>query len=201
MRVAGLLMVLAPIARILIWYALPDFRFGIGEFFPTIMDALAAGCLLAGFENEVRSHAVYERFSNSLVFFVVPTLVIIANALSTHAKFAFILGDTVINLGIALCILRCIETAEGRLGRMLNSKPLVFVGYMSYSLCLWQQPFLNRSSDFGLATFPLNLLLASACAALSYFVIERPLLARRLRLEELFLTTPRRLAPANALSD
>ena len=44
--------------------------------------------------------------------------------------------------GIALVIDWCVTFADGRVGRVPNAPPLVFVGWISYSLYLWQQPFL-----------------------------------------------------------
>ena len=60
---------------------------------------------------------------------------------------------------------------------------LVFVGILSYSLYLWQQPFLHRDSQAPLASFPLNLVVAVGCALLSYYVIERPSLRLRRGIE------------------
>jgi peptidoglycan/LPS O-acetylase OafA/YrhL len=68
-------------------------------------------------------------------------------------------------------------------GRVLNAAPLVFVGWLSYSLYLWQQPFLNRASASPLAAFPLNILIVVALAVGSYFIVERPSLAFRKRIE------------------
>jgi peptidoglycan/LPS O-acetylase OafA/YrhL len=68
-------------------------------------------------------------------------------------------------------------------GRILNAAPIAFVGVLSYSLYLWQQPFINRTSDAATARFPLSLLLAAACALVAYYAIERPSFAFRTRVE------------------
>jgi peptidoglycan/LPS O-acetylase OafA/YrhL len=121
---------------------------------------------------------------------MVPIIILAANSLGAYPRFAFVLGDAIINTGIALCIQRCIQSAETPLGRLLNSRPLVFTGLMSYSLYLWQQPFLNRNAPAKLTTFPVNLLLAFACASVSYFIVERPMLRRRRDMEQ-WLFKPR----------
>ena len=72
---------------------------------------------------------------------------------------------------------------DGRVGRVLNAAPLVFVGWLSYSLYLWQQPFLNRPSASPLAAFPLNILIVTALAVGSYFIVERPSLVFSKRIE------------------
>jgi peptidoglycan/LPS O-acetylase OafA/YrhL len=56
---------------------------------------------------------------------------------------------------------------------------MVFIGTLSYSLYLYQQPFLNRHSDALVASFPLNLALALAAACASYYAVERPVLRIR----------------------
>ncbi len=65
-------------------------------------------------------------------------------------------------------------------GRILESKPLRWIGRLSYSLYLWQQLFVcNRfivdHKPLGiLETPPLNLLLLLACAATSFYLVELP---------------------------
>src|SRR5581483_2029418 len=49
----------------------------------------------------------------------------------------------------------------------------------SYSLYLWKQPFLNRTSFHLWAGFPLNVVLALSCATASYWIVERPFLKLR----------------------
>jgi peptidoglycan/LPS O-acetylase OafA/YrhL len=67
------------------------------------------------------------------------------------------------------------------------------VGVLSYSLYLWQQPFLNRESNSSLCAFPLNIVLVSVMAVLSYLLVERPFLRLRHTLE---LTHARAHAPS-----
>ena len=43
---------------------------------------------------------------------------------------------------------------------------------MSYSLYLWQQPFLNRHSSGLAQSFPFNILLAVVVAHASYLLVE-----------------------------
>ncbi len=61
------------------------------------------------------------------------------------------------------------------LSRLLQSRPLQWVGRLSYSLYLWQQLFFHSGYDHRiLQRFPINLALALACAWLSYRFVERP---------------------------
>src|SRR3990167_1137108 len=86
------------------------------------------------------------------------------------------------NLAIALCIDRCVRFPSDWLGRLLNSRPFEFIGVLSYSLYLWQQPFLYRHSTWIGASFPQNVILAFAAALGSYYLIEKPFLKLKERL-------------------
>jgi hypothetical protein len=164
------------------WIFAPARRIEIGEAFSTIGDALATGCLLAGLQDWLAAKPAYLRFLRSGWFAVVPLLGIAANAGQGYALVDCLVGQTVLNLAIALCIDRCRRLPDDRVGRLLETRPVAALGVLSYSLYLWQQPFLNRFARSPLTTFPLNLLLVFAAAVASYGLIERPLLAWRKRL-------------------
>jgi len=68
---------------------------------------------------------------------------------------------------------------ESHFNWFFNLKPITWVGVMSYSLYLWQEPFLNRNSDSVWTSFPLNLALVFACGAASHYFVERPFLHLR----------------------
>lgn len=59
---------------------------------------------------------------------------------------------------------------------MLNFKPMVYIGVLSYSLYLWQNAFLNPDWSAWPARLPMNLLLAACMAVASYYLVERPFL-------------------------
>jgi len=52
---------------------------------------------------------------------------------------------------------------------------------LSYSLYIWQQLFLNRSSAALVCTFPLNLILVGLSALGSYYLVEQPFLKLKQR--------------------
>lgn len=60
--------------------------------------------------------------------------------------------------------------------KILNHWLPVWIGTISYSLYLWQMPFMNPEAPISLW---LRIPLALGCAALSYYAIERPVLALR----------------------
>ena len=67
-------------------------------------------------------------------------------------------------------------------------------GVISYSLYLWQEPFL-KAAHFGAFTrLPFNIAMTFLAAELSYRVVERPLLAYR---DRFMKRSARQIAPAS----
>jgi peptidoglycan/LPS O-acetylase OafA/YrhL len=68
-------------------------------------------------------------------------------------------------------------------GYLLRRRWICFVGLISYSLYLWQQPFLVVSTpSWGfIRQIPFCLFIAVAIAVLSYFLVERPFLRLKRR--------------------
>src|SRR5439155_8329139 len=100
-------------------------------------------------------------------------------------KIYWLCSETTMNVAIAVCVDWAMRNCDGKVGRLLNLPAVSFAGVLSYSLYLWQQPFLNRNSTSVYCAFPLNIILAIAAALLSYLIIEVPLLRLRVRLERL----------------
>jgi peptidoglycan/LPS O-acetylase OafA/YrhL len=80
---------------------------------------------------------------------------------------------------IACGLTSTLVVQEGLVHRWLNSRVLVWIGTVSYSVYIWQQLFTRRPapdvSPMGWAgRLPINLLLTFAVAAASYYFFERP---------------------------
>ncbi len=78
-----------------------------------------------------------------------------------------------------LLILSTVYNPHMFVGRILESTPMRWIGRLSYSLYLWQQLFVcNRFVQIKplgiIESPPLNILLALACAATSFYLIELP---------------------------
>jgi peptidoglycan/LPS O-acetylase OafA/YrhL len=173
-RIGIAAMVIAPVFRLALY------RHGMGDaagtYFPAVFDALSAGCLLA----IVRPRL--ERYSTILSsrWMLAPIAITCALPLLDHHPHIFDgMVITCMNLGIALGIDHCIR----REYKILNVWPVVWIGTLSYSLYLWQQPFLNTDARSLWTAFPLNVILAFVAAALSYYLVEQPALRLRERRE------------------
>lgn len=202
-RAAGIALatvVAAPLLRFVLLVGFPSMRVGIGETFPTVADAIATGCLLACHRGRLFEAApgANPRATLNGFFFWVVAAVGLGAAFQPSAKLDCLIGQTATNLAIALIVERVVRFPERPAGRLLNARPVVFVGTLSYSLYLWQQPFLNRSSTALVSRFPVNLALAMACALLSFYLVERPALRLRSRIEKRRRPGERRTAAAPA---
>jgi peptidoglycan/LPS O-acetylase OafA/YrhL len=171
---------------------------GVGETFQTVGDAIAVGCLLAGYRDELHASRRYLSLLGSPFFAFVPLVVVLAALTQHHPLVSGAVGVPIINVCIALIIDYCIVSSHGRVGRALNWGPLAFVGTLSYSLYLWQQLFLNRQSTAPFAVLPANLAFAFVAALLSYYIVERPFLRWRERLEPRIFSDGRAAAAAVA---
>lgn len=162
-----------PPLRILFWLLWG--RRGLEHPFPVLADALAMGCLLTFLSPQLKA---WQQLLTSRWFLAVPAITLLMPLLQLYNNRAYqVAGLTIMHAGIALSI----EHAVRKRYRLLNLRPVVWIGALSYSLYLWQQPFLNRNVAAIWTAFPMNLALAFLCAAGSYYLVERPFLAMRER--------------------
>lgn len=153
----------------------------VGHSFETVFDSLASGCLLALLWTRLGERADYQKFLQSALFWLVPAAVLGALVASRSWKFDNLVGQTVLNVGIAVILERFVRYSDDAPGRVLNWKPLQMIGVWSYSLYLWQQPFLNREHPGFWTAFPVNIGCALALALGSYYLVELPFLGLRKR--------------------
>ena len=175
-RLLLVVLALGPLFRIATPYVGSAFNFLVWS------DALATGCLLAIMRDELGGIPGYSRLLVSRWFFLVPLAALAANYIPS-TKVSWLAGETVMNVAIAISVDWAMRNPGGRAGRCLNQPTTSFIGVLSYSLYLWQQLFLDRSSDRLYCAFPVNIVLAFAMALLSYLLIEAPFLRLRMAIE------------------
>jgi len=181
MWAAAAAIVIAPASRVAIAVLWKSHNLGIGEYFPTIFDGIATGCLLAGVRPWLSRQQPYLRFLASPAFWIVPIGAVAAMRLCDPLKLQFTILPLIVNTAIAVTIDRMVRHPEKLAGRVLEWTPLVWIGTLSYSLYLWQQPFVNRYADNWFSSFPVHVGLALCAATASHYLVEKPFLRLRVR--------------------
>jgi peptidoglycan/LPS O-acetylase OafA/YrhL len=141
-------------------------KVGVGTL-PTVADNLAVGCLLATFA--ARWPAIRKP---AFILFILAALAIPFYDADTARRTLLLLFvlNPILTFSLAGILVHVVQNPY----RILNIAPVVWVGQISYSLYLWQQPFMNPASPLRFGIFG-----AIGMACLSYYLIEQPLLRYR----------------------
>ena len=194
-KAAAVLVVLTvPLFRAFEYAFVPGWREIVSNTFETAADSIALGCLLALTLDRLVVRSWFQRIMASPWIIVV--VLVVALALGQWGVTRLLVSMSLINVAVALAIAYWVLHPGGVTGRFLNLRPIVYIGTLSYSIYLWQQIFVNRNSTLIISTFPLDLILVAACALASYYLVERPFLRLRPRVEERLLGSRRGAQPA-----
>ncbi len=134
---------------------------------PAIADSVAAGCLLSLYREEVRAFVVRYLVSGTS-FFLLCVTSLVTSEIVFRWKLVTLWG--LVPCMIALIISAAIERRD----HILNRGPLVWSGLLSYSLYLWQQPFLVLGGPLNFLS--VRLVAIFTAAYLSYRFVEQPAL-------------------------
>lgn len=166
-RYCWLIMLVSPALRLALRH------YGYAEYShvaPAIADSLTAGCLLAFYQDRLRifvnKYLVSPLAFGALCMFTAGTACVLYRANA-------VLLWGVVGALIALTTCAAIERKDP----ILNSRPLVWTGLLSYSLYLWQQPFLVFGGP--LHYLSVRLILTFVVAYISYRLVEQPMLRFR----------------------
>jgi peptidoglycan/LPS O-acetylase OafA/YrhL len=139
------------------------------------LDILLFGCAVALVWDEPRVQSLLQRMGGSLLALTAAAAAV-ACQVWTPAGYL-----TMTALLMALLPAATVAKPTSWAGRVLELPLLVWVGRMSYSLYIWQQLFLPPSElprSLGIwQRGPWNLAAIFGCAALSYYLVERPAIA------------------------
>jgi peptidoglycan/LPS O-acetylase OafA/YrhL len=145
--------------------------------FEAVADALATGCLLAYWRPALWEWRPYRRLLEMRSMMAWPVVIFALAAMTVRwPYFGALLGVSLVNLAIAVWIDWCLRFPETWVGRILNLRIVAFIGVLSYSLYLWQQPFLRKGHAL---PFPVSVALIGVLALASYYFVERPMLRMR----------------------
>lgn len=142
---------------------------GLAESLPTHADQLAIGCLLAIFAQRLPKISGYAAIVMLLAVIFIPWFHATSPARSLVLLFV---ARPLAHVSIAGLVLHVIQVPY----RALNWSPVAWLGRISYSLYLWQELFCSNDS---LHLGYLLILPTLACACLSYYCIEQPMLRLR----------------------
>lgn len=185
-RVALLFILISPLSKLIFLFTHWTFLTDVPLF--NRMDAIAVGCFFALHRKwfEVFLKALSPRaFGICLfVFLGCRTLPWILGNFHREAlnQLLHIFYGSAINMMIALVLMASTQLKQGIVHSLLNAGPLPFLGRISYSLYLWQQFYLYNGS-LRVNSFPLNLIYLFLTALFSWYVIERPFLDWRQRID------------------
>jgi peptidoglycan/LPS O-acetylase OafA/YrhL len=166
-KIAVSIVLFAIVARLTYWMLrLPV----IYEYFPAVADNLMMGCLLAFHRDKLRIWTG-GRLTHPISFGLLGILTVVSPFLLPRVRLQIALGG-VIPFIIALFMFAAVERRDW----LLNNRITSTIGILSYSLYLWQEPFLNRFHAAWWTRFPVNILLLTLCAIASFFLVENRLL-------------------------
>lgn len=182
---AALAFVACPLTRFVIVRFFPHALPGVDETFETVADTLATGCLLALFRSRLDARATFVRIQSHPL----APLAAFAGALGVfqfqaHVTFSSIVGETLVNVLLALLVDAVIRQPRSFVGRVLEWRPVAWLGVLSYSIYLVQQPALSAEhTGVWFAAFPQNLLIVAVAALAMHYGVERPSFSVRARIE------------------
>jgi peptidoglycan/LPS O-acetylase OafA/YrhL len=161
-------MAFAPALHVVLYYfKVPG---GGDALFPVVADNLAIGCLVAMLESRIPRIPGYAAVAMTAAILLIPWYP--ARSV-TRTLFAVFVLHPVFLASIAGVMLHVVRRPYW----LLNCAPVVWLGQISYSLYLWQEPFCPNPR-FRPAV-AIALALATACV--SYYAVERPALNLRER--------------------
>lgn len=185
-RIALFLIASAPVVRVAFHILVGRQQGGLENFMLHMrVDGLMFGCALALYNKDERFEKFVEKvLSWPVMLAAVGFLAFGSGILTQHFQGYYLLpfGYTLENLAITYVIVYFVKRPLSFGGRLLNSKLLVHIGLISYSLYLWQEPFLTPNLNVSLSgQFPFNWMCAFVAAELSWRLIEKPALKLKQR--------------------
>jgi len=174
---ATILIVLSPVLRVGSYFLFPNMRDQIPIMMHTNLDAFMFGSAIALIEGSIKFECIFQKVCRGkTVIFAALFLLFISPLLIKQFKGLYLLpiGSSLEGIALIFVMMWLVRNANTAVGKFFNSKLLVYLGVLSYSLYLWQQLFLTRLNTTWLGLFPLNLLCCYIAAEISYRCVEKP---------------------------
>ncbi len=160
--------------------------------FDSRIDALLIGCLasqLISWGKIPKTFLASRGFASCAFFCLLIAVAVVFNlSESYNSAFLYLGGFTVFALAVGVCIAWLAGNAKNpsknRLQKLLETKPLVWIGKTSYGIYLWHTAAISLTFPvFGkpLVRLLAALILTFSLAALSYYLVETPFLKLKKR--------------------
>lgn len=187
-----IILISSPIARGALYLLSNNYSQSV-DYFHLNADHIATGCVLAFIQHRLHASNIYQWLMRPIPAFCVLAAGGAAYSQQHHPGLFAVFGMTIVNLSIAFCVDRSITYRENPIGRFLNSRVMVTIGILSYSIYIWQQPFLHLhssrpvlllSNGWQLVANPyISVILIALLSVLSYYLVEQPSLRLRGKIE------------------
>jgi peptidoglycan/LPS O-acetylase OafA/YrhL len=138
--------------------------------FPAVADTLAVGCLLAIFAPRIPKIKLAPAV---LMLFPIVLVPLYLGVTRLHTLVLLFVFWPIMNASIAGFLLHVVQSPW----RILNIRPVVWLGKISYSLYLWQEIFAYGPHG----QFWYDPMFAVGLACVSYYLVEQPMLRLRER--------------------
>jgi peptidoglycan/LPS O-acetylase OafA/YrhL len=185
-RIAIGVIVLLPFVRVFCFLKTTNPYLHNSYAFHMNADCLMFGCVLALLQGTPSFERVYA-FATK-IWWIPPAVIFVSDCLRARFQnyWQMPFGYTVCGAAIAFFLLWCVRNPASVTGRILNARPIVHIGVLSYSIYLWQTLFLHHDNAtvFGhslrlLTVFPFSWIGILAAAELSVYLVEKPSLHLR----------------------
>ncbi len=179
---------------VLVWrsYAFSVLNLGtsyVYNAFDTRFDNLAIGCGLAFLFERARFRLIADRLSKHFWMPMVPLALLAFSSSVENPDYKYGPAFTIDAVLLAMFLVQVMRLSRGRVWGWLNSRPVVFLGVISYPTYLWHVWGLQAGEKVPLASNEVKLFLgiifSYVLATGSYFVIEKRFLRLKDRFEKL----------------
>ncbi|WP_158945930.1 acyltransferase [Granulicella sp. S190] len=188
-KVAIAIILVSPVVRVLCFTIWRNTVLKNGYSFHMREDSLMFGCLFALVQGTPLFERIYAYVTR--IWWIPPAVILLSDLIGSRFQnyWNFPLGFTVCGAAIAFFLLWCVRNPTSALGRFLNSRIIVHIGVLSYSIYIWQTFFLHHLNKLVFPpslslvyTFPFSWLAILVAAEISYHFVEQPSLRLRSRL-------------------
>ncbi|WP_348269561.1 acyltransferase [Edaphobacter paludis] len=195
-KVAIAVIVVSPVIRVISFRLTSPYLHHSGMFHMRA-DTLMFGCVVALMQGTPLFERIYSIATK--IWWVPPVVIFLSDCLEARFQnyWELPLGITVTGIAIAFFLLWCVRNPHSAVGRVLNARPIMHIGVLSYSIYVWQTLFLHHDNAtvFGqslrfIGTFPGNWLAILVVAEISYYLVEQPSLRLRGRLMRFVSESP-----------